>query len=353
MTRRATWLLPAGLLLFAAILASQGVVTVLETLALAKWGLLLVALFHLLPLVIDAAAIQVLLDASAARRTRLTALLARWVGETANSVMPAGQIGGPVFMVRHLIQRGVLARQAVAAITVSTTFQTLAQLLFALIGVLLLASRASRSATDALAVPLLIGGGLLALLLALFYRLQRRGLFARLARLIARLSGRVDRSRLIDRADAIDRAIDDTHARVGRIAATFLLSFAGWLVGTGEVYWMLGFLGHPVSWSDALLLESLGQAVRGAAFAIPGALGVQEGGYLLLAPLVGLPSQVALALSLGKRVREIVWAVPGLAWWLRVEQVWRRRPASVASSEQDAASTDRSAHPAALQQHFL
>ena len=43
-----------------------------------------------------------------------------------------------------------------------------------------------------------------------------------------------------------------------------------------------------MSWSDALLLESLGQAIRGAAFAIPGALGVQEGGYLLLAPLVGL-----------------------------------------------------------------
>ena len=39
------------------------------------------------------------------------------------------------------------------------------------------------------------------------------------------------------------------------------------------------------------MLESLGQAIRGAAFAIPGALGVQEGGYLLLAPLVGLPRE--------------------------------------------------------------
>ena len=42
-----------------------------------------------------------------------------------------------------------------------------------------------------------------------------------------------------------------------------------------------------MSWGDALLLESLGQAIRGAGFAIPGSLGVQEGGYLLLAPLVG------------------------------------------------------------------
>jgi putative membrane protein len=326
-TRTATWLLPAGLLLFAGILASQGMAAVFSTLALAKWGLLLVALFHLLPLVLDAAAIRVLMDA--AHGSWWTALLARWVGETANTVMPAGQIGGPVFMVRHLIQRGTRARHAIAAITVSTTFQTVSQLLFALIGVLLLALRSSRAADDALAVPLLIGAALLgplfALLLALFYRLQRRGLFAHLARLIARLARQVDRSKLIARAEAIDRAIVDTHAHGGRIAATFLLSLVGWLVGTGEVYWLMGLLKHPVGWSDALLIESLGQAVRGASFAVPGALGVQEGGYLLLAPVAGVPAQAALALSLAKRAREVVWALPGLLWWYRSEQAWRRR----------------------------
>jgi putative membrane protein len=332
-TRRMAWLLPAGLLLFVGILASQGVAAVFSTLALAKWGLLLVALYHLLPLVFDAAAIQVLLDAAAARGSWLTSLLTRWVGETANSAMPAGQLGGPVLMVRHLIQRGVHARHAIAAITVSTTFQTLAQLLFALIGVLLLASRASRTPDDALAVPLLIGAALLGLMLALFYRLQRRGLFARLARLIARLSRHADHSRLVGRAEAIDQAIEDTHARGGRIAATFLLSLVGWVVGTGEVYWMLGFLEHPVSWSDALLLESLGQAIRGAGFAIPGALGIQEGGYLLLAPLAGLPPQVALALSLAKRAREVLWALPGLLWWYRSERAWHRRLACAALSD--------------------
>jgi hypothetical protein len=65
-----------------------------------------------------------------------------------------------------------------------------------------------------------------------------------------------------------------------------------------------------VSWLEALLLESVGQAIRGAAFAIPGSLGAQEGGYLLLAPLVGLPPDAALALSLAKRVRELVLGIP-------------------------------------------
>jgi len=51
-----------------------------------------------------------------------------------------------------------------------------------------------------------------------------------------------------------------------------------------------------------------------ALFAVPGALGVQEGGYLLLAPLVGLPADAALALSLAKRARELILGLPGLLY---------------------------------------
>jgi hypothetical protein len=76
-------------------------------------------------------------------------------------------------------------------------------------------------------------------------------------------------------------------------AASFSLTMLGWLAGTGQVYLILQLIHHPIGWTIALLLESLGQAIRGAAFAIPGALGVQEGGYLLLAPLAGLPPDAA------------------------------------------------------------
>ena len=70
-----------------------------------------------------------------------------------------------------------------------------------------------------------------------------------------------------------------------------------------------------MNWVNALLLESLGQAIRGAGFAVPGALGIQEGGYLLLAPVAGLPPDTALALSLAKRAREILLGLPGLLYW--------------------------------------
>jgi putative membrane protein len=313
MTRAATWTLSAGVLLFIGLLASQGFPAVAAILALAGWGLPLVALFHLVPLVLDAGAICVLF-AAGARGSLRAALLARWAGESANSLMPAGQIGGPVLMARNLARHGMPMRDAAAAITVSTTLQTFAQIVFALLGVVLLGAQATHVSQHALRTSALIASGLLAVQVGGFYWMQRRGLFGKAMRTANRFAGKRDWSEWLSQAEAIDRAVGLTYGRGGPVASSFVLSLVGWLVGTGEVYLILDLIHHPVGWVNALVLESLGQAIRGAAFAIPGALGVQEGGYLLLAPLVGLPPDAALALSLAKRARELLLGVPGLLY---------------------------------------
>ena len=65
----------------------------------------------------------------------------------------------------------------------------------------------------------------------------------------------------------------------------------------------------------ALVIESLGEAIRTVAFPIPAALGVQEGGLVLLGGLFGLTPDVSVALSLAKRVRELGLGIPGLVVW--------------------------------------
>lgn len=317
MTRAARWVLSAGVLLFIGVLVSQGLPAVLATLALAGWGLLLVALFHLLPLALDAVAIRVLFEPAedgAESASMRDALLARWVGESANSLMPAGQLGGPVFMARRLARSAMRMPQAAAAITVSTTLQTFAQIAFALLGVALLGTQTSHISQHALRVSSMVASVLLAVQVGGFYWMQRRGLFGKLMRTALRFAGKRDWSEWMSQATAIDRAVQLIYGRSGALAASFLLSWVGWVVGTGEVYLILQLINHPVDWVDALLLESFGQAIRGAAFAVPGALGVQEGGYLLLAPLAGLPPDAALALSLAKRTRELLLGAPGLLY---------------------------------------
>jgi putative membrane protein len=314
MTKTASWLLSIGVLLFVGVLLSQDLPAIIAILAHAGWGLLLVALFHSLPLVLDAIAICVLFEKGSSRSPYRDSLLARWVGESANSLMPAGQIGGPVLMARHLAQRGMRMEDAAAAITVSTTLQTFAQIAFALMGVILLGAQTSHFSPGALRTSVLIASAFLAVQVGGFYLVQRRGLFSKLMRAVRRFSAKRDWSRWVTQAQAIDLAVEATYRRNGAVTTSFLLSLAGWIVGTGEVYLIAQFLGTPVSWYEALLLESLGQAIRGAGFAIPGALGVQEGGYLLLGPLAGLPPDAALALSLAKRARELLLGLPGLLY---------------------------------------
>jgi putative membrane protein len=330
MTRAALLSLSLGLALFIGLLVWQGFGPLVSALSLAGFGVIAVAAFHLVPLALDAAAIHVL---GGGTRPFVDSLRARWSGESVNSLLPAGQIGGPVLMVRRLSQLGESSVEAASMITISTTMQTVAQVLFSLMGLVVLGVHAVSRDSDVLWMA---GAGVTALLGAMiygFYLAQRRGLFGWLSRVVAKFGAGRDWSSLLSSADAIDARVHAMYRERGKVTASFLLSLFGWIVGTVEVWLALRLLGHPVDWSDALLLESLGQAIRGAAFAIPGALGVQEGGYLLLAPLVGLPPDAALALSLIKRARELLLGLPGLVYLHFSERGWRRSAARLQTSE--------------------
>jgi uncharacterized membrane protein YbhN (UPF0104 family) len=74
-------------------------------------------------------------------------------------------------------------------------------------------------------------------------------------------------------------------------------------------------MGHQPGIAEAFVIESLGMAARSAGFAVPGGLGVQEGGLILVCGLFGIHPDVAIALSMVKRVRELVVGIPGLLVW--------------------------------------
>jgi uncharacterized membrane protein YbhN (UPF0104 family) len=121
------------------------------------------------------------------------------------------------------------------------------------------------------------------------------------------------------RADSIDEAIVATYRRRLPLSYSSLLRLIGWAIGTGEVWMATRALGHPLNLMHSFILESLSSGVRGAAFMVPGALGAQEGGIVLFGALLGLPADLALAVSLTKRVRELALGLPGLAAWQWVE----------------------------------
>ena len=78
-------------------------------------------------------------------------------------------------------------------------------------------------------------------------------------------------------------------------------------------------MGVPMGLASLIMLESLTYALRSAAFFVPAAAGVQEGGYILVGAALGLGPEFALALSLMKRARELTLGVTGLVVWQAIE----------------------------------
>jgi len=63
----------------------------------------------------------------------------RWIGESINTTLPAAQIGGDVVRARLLQQRVALPARGVASVAVDFCLSLFAQILFTLLGFVLLA----------------------------------------------------------------------------------------------------------------------------------------------------------------------------------------------------------------------
>ena len=114
------------------------------------------------------------------------------------------------------------------------------------------------------------------------------------------------------------------------LLVTVFLQFVGLLSGSFEIWLALRLFGHAVDWRAAIVLESLTQAIRHVAFVIPAGLGVQEASLILFGRALGIDAELALAVSMAKRVREVLLGVVSLLSWQWMEgrqlhQEWRAR----------------------------
>ena len=255
-------------------------------------------------------------------------VLLRFVREAVNVLLPVAQVGGDVVGARLLTGYAVPGALAAASVIVDILVQAAAQFLFAALGLLTLMAL---GADHALARSAAIGLAVAALLLAGFYLAQRRGGQRLLQSIVNRLAG--DREwRVLGTIDAVYQNLTMIYAARSSFIASSVVHLAGWVVGVAEVSIVFAFMGHPVSIGEALVIESLLHAVRGAAFAIPSALGAQEGALVVLCAAFGIPPEQAIALSLVKRAADVVLGVPGLlSWqmleWGRLLPSYRRQPA--------------------------
>lgn len=324
--KTASWIgLFIGLGIAAVLVAWQGADTVGSLLASTGWKLLLVTGFAVPNLLLSTASWRLLFPPGHAPRFAL-ALAALWIGSSINLLLPVAGVGGEIVRARLLARWSAQARDAVASVVVDKTVQVATLPLLALIGIAALFP----FVPDAGSIGAALGGvALFALAIALLVLVQRAGAFAFLASRAVRLARSRKWEGVVERASDLDGAIRTLYGRPATIVASCALRLLARLSLAGEVWLAARLLGHPITLIDAIALKSLAMVARAVAFPVPAGLGVQEGSFVVLGALLGLPPDVALATSLATRVREIVSGVPGILVWEYVEgrALWRRRAA--------------------------
>ena len=243
----------------------------------------------------------------------------RTAGEVVNMTTPTAYIGGEPLKAYLLQRSGVPLVEGLASVVTAKTTMTIAQIAFIVLGIGLAfrtlgVSSASGGSSNGTVVAAVIGVGLLLAFTAAFLLVQHRGLFTGLLGLLRRLKIYIAYlEHREERLRDLDRTIVNFYTADRRC---FLLSigfcFLGWLAEALEVYAMLYCLGGPADPLTAISIGALSVFIKGGTFFIPGSVGAQEAGNLLLLVAFGYSEVTGLTFALLRRLRELVWIGIGL-----------------------------------------
>jgi glycosyltransferase 2 family protein len=323
--------LALGVLLFAALIQGVGLGVILRTIQRLGWLTPLIAIPYFSAYVADSLGWWWVLShdfTSTAERpapsfSRLFAM--RAAGEVVNAITPTAYLGGEPVKAWLLHQHSIPFVPGLASVLVSKTALMLTQGAYVFLGLLV----ALPAWQPAIPLPLAAATGLLlvALTCVLLVGVQRRGLFGFLLGLSRRLTGR---KAMLGSWESDILALDQRLREFyGGSLRDFLICcgfhFLGWLIGSFEVYVILWMLGSPVGFLTALSIDALSGVAKLSAVIVPGSLGVQEGGQVLIFLGFGLGAPVAMTFGLLRRGRELLWIGLGMIVLLRYQALgWLR-----------------------------
>jgi putative membrane protein len=305
----------AGAAVLTALIVREGAAKILVALAHASWAF---------PVIIAISSGRVFSDGIAwaalfprpHRPRLLTAVCIRWVGGSVNDILPSARLGGDILTTRLAAISGGISTTLAAAVTLRILFTVGAMLLIA-----------SITGLQRLYLPISIAGVIALLAVLAFYVIQRLGFFRLVTPLISRVKNISKWDSLTRGGATFDETLPTLYSRRVALLIYSLLWIASWLIASLETWLALFALGVHASFMTAGIVEIVGQGVRTVLFIVPAGLGVFEGGMVVVCGLLGIPGDIALALSLIRRGREALFTVPGLIVWQIIEgrRLFRRR----------------------------
>ncbi|MDP6735378.1 MAG: lysylphosphatidylglycerol synthase transmembrane domain-containing protein [Nitrospinaceae bacterium] len=236
----------------------------------------------------------------------------RQVGEAYNTITPLGTLGGEPVKSQLLKERhGLSLKQGMVSQVVARTTFLLGLILFFIPGTFLIAQ--SNVVSENFKSASLLGMAIFSTVILLFLLFQVTGALSAITGWISRLPLGNKIGVLMNKLEVVDRGISSYYEQyTKRAIQSVLYAFAGWVIGLGELYVTLYFLGFQPDLIDLWVIEALAQLVRAGSFFIPLSLGAQEGGLILIFTAMGMPADLGLAVSFVRRIKELLWVGLGL-----------------------------------------
>ena len=300
-----------GLVALAAFVHRVGVGRILVLFQQIGWPLLLLVPYRAVPLYLDSRGWRLLFQSDSGRNEVPPRWMLFWIAalrESINRLLPVANVGGEIVAVRLLSTSGYSVSAAAASMIVEVALTTISLCLYAALGAALLIQ--FKLAPHGLQ-PLLVGGLIVGAMMAvgLVALLRFGSVFERIARLIEQAMAQryAELARVIA---TIDPLVAKVLSNPLKIARAVCWQLAGLFAGAFETWLLLRWMGSPVDAGTALAIDGVAWALREFIFVVPAGLGIQEAALTGLGQALGVGTDVALTLSLAKRLREFLFGAP-------------------------------------------
>ena len=220
-------------------------------------------------------------------------------------------LGGEITKV-ILVRKEVTAQEGIASVLIAKLAESFAKVLFILTGIFLIFSMLD--VPSIMEAGLLIAFVILVLTILAFWVLQRKGLLGSLINVLEKtpLPSRLI-VRLRQQTEVLDEHMRTYHrSQLGTFWRAVCLHLVRSLLDLIQIQLILFLMGVSGGFFRCFYISAFSALVSALFFFVPGRLGAQEGGKVLIAKVLGMTAAQGVTLGIVSRLAQIIWSLLGL-----------------------------------------
>lgn len=300
-----------GLICLVWLIHRIGTAVLISNLKQIGWGIGLIIFIELLVDALNTRGWRHTLPATAKAIPFLPLYCIRQAGVAINAITPTAMVGGEMLKAM-LLKHYLPLSDGLASVISAKLSLALSQACFALLGITIFLHQLQLA--TALKIALL---GVFLILISvcfLFLRLQQQGMFAAVLRVLSFFGvSPVSISYMRDKTSGLDTKLAHFHATQRTdFALSVVFHFLAQLLGAVQIFVLLLWLSVPTTVFTCLAVEAFSLLIEGALFFVPGKVGVQEGGKVLIFSALGFTTTTGLTVGIAMRLNYLAITLIGL-----------------------------------------